>query len=247
MKIAVISDIHGNMDAVKAVMEDIKKEKCDKIFVLGDYAMAGPEPKKTIKYFMEKQKDKNVEMIQGNTDAMIAGYSAELFNVLEKKAPVMACALQDDVKHLTAGEKKFLEKLPAQKQIDIEGVSFLLVHGSPRKNNEDILADTPIEDIEKMVKKVKAQVVLCGHTHVPCGFQTKSKKTVVNVGSIGRPFTPEAKACYLIIDVIDGKCIFQHKFIEYGNKKASDKMKKRKFTGAELLADTLLNPEKRHF
>ena len=87
MKIAVISDIHGNMDAVKAVMEDIKKEKCDKIFVLGDYAMAGPEPKKTIKYFMEKQKDKNVEMIQGNTDAMIAGYSAELFNVLEKKAP----------------------------------------------------------------------------------------------------------------------------------------------------------------
>lgn len=247
MRIAVISDIHGNMDAVKAVMEDIKKEKCDKLFVLGDYAMAGPEPKKTIKYFMDKQKDKNVEMIQGNTDAMIAGYSNELFSVLEKKAPVMACALQDDVKHLTSGEKQFLEKLPAQKQVDIEGVSFLLVHGSPRKNNEDILADTPLEDIEKMVKKVKAQVVLCGHTHVPCGFQTKSKKTVVNVGSIGRPFTPEAKACYLIIDVIDGKCIFQHKFVKYGNKKASDKMKKRKFSGAELLADTLLNPEKRHF
>ena len=247
MRIAVISDIHGNMDAVKAVMEDIKKENCDKLFVLGDYAMAGPEPQKTIEYFMDKQKDKNVEMIQGNTDVMIAKYSTELFEQLKEKAPVMANALQDDIKYLTSDEKLFLENLPAQKQVSIEGVSFLLVHGSPRKNNEDILANTPPEEIEKMVSNVKAQVVLCGHTHVPCGFQTKNKKTIVNAGSIGRPFTPEAKSCYLIIDVIDGKCIFQHKFIEYGNQKASDKMKKRKFAGAELLAETLLNPEKRHF
>ena len=247
MRIAVISDIHGNMDAVKAVMDDIKKEKCEKLFVLGDYAMAGPEPKKTVKYFMEKENDSDVEMIQGNTDMMIASYSSDLFNMLEKKAPVMASALQYDVKHLTSGEKLFLKNLPEQKQVDVEGVSFLLVHGSPRKNNEDILADTPITEVEKMVKKVKAQVVLCGHTHVPCGFQTKSKKTIVNVGSVGRPFTPDAKACYLIIDVIDGRCIFQHKFIEYGNKKASEKMKKRHFSGAELLAETLLNPSKRHF
>lgn len=247
MRIAVISDIHGNMDAVEAVMDDIKKENCEKLFVLGDYVMAGPEPKKTIKYFMEKEDDSNVEMIQGNTDMMIASFSEDLLSTLEKKAPVMASALQDDVKHLTLNEKTFLKNLPAQKQVDVDGVSFLLVHGSPRKNNEDILADTPINEVEKMVKKVGAQVVLCGHTHVPCGFQTKSRKTIVNVGSIGRPFTPEAKACYLIIDVIDGKCIFQHKFVEYGNKKASEKLKKRKFTGAELLADTLLNPAKRHF
>ena len=44
MKIAVISDIHGNLEALEAVMESIKKERCDKIFALGDYAMAGPEP-----------------------------------------------------------------------------------------------------------------------------------------------------------------------------------------------------------
>ena len=44
MKIAVISDIHGNMEAIDAVMKDIEEQKCDKIFVLGYYAMAGPEP-----------------------------------------------------------------------------------------------------------------------------------------------------------------------------------------------------------
>lgn len=247
MRIAVISDIHGNMEAVEAVMDDIKKSGCEKLFVLGDYAMAGPEPKRTIKYFMDKANDSNVQMIQGNTDLMIADYTNDLFETLKEKAPVMASALQDDVKQITPEEKLFLKNLPAQKQVDIEGVSFLLVHGSPRKNNEDILPDTPMENIEKMMEKVDAQVVLCGHTHIPCGFQTQSGKTVVNAGSIGRPFTTEAKSCYLIIDVIDGKCVFEHRSTEYDNKKASDKMKKRNFVGCELLADTLLNPEKRHF
>ena len=57
MKIAVISDIHGNIEALEAVLEDIKQEKCDKIFAHGDYAMAGPEPWKTIEFFMQKEKD----------------------------------------------------------------------------------------------------------------------------------------------------------------------------------------------
>ena len=247
MRIAGISDIHGNMEAVNAVMDDIEKSNCEKLFVLGDYAMAGPEPNDTIMYFMEKANDTNTEMIQGNTDLMIATYSESLYNSLKEKAPVMSSALQDDVKNISESEKLFLKNLPAQKGVNIDGVSFLLVHGSPRKNNEDILADTPLENIEKMVENVNEQVILCGHTHIPCGFQTKNKKTIVNVGSIGRPFTPEAKSCYLIIDVIDGKCVFQHKFVKYDNKKASEKLKKRAFNGAELLAETLINPTKRHF
>ena len=67
------------------------------------------------------------------------------------------------------------------------------MHGSPRKNNEDILPDTPMKELEKMLINVEANVVLCGHTHLPCGFQTPNKKTVVNVGSVGRPFTSEPK------------------------------------------------------
>lgn len=247
MKIAVISDIHGNMEAVNAVMTDIEKEKCDKLFVLGDFAMAGPEPKKTIDYFIEKDAEQNLEMIKGNTDLMIVEYNQLLLDKLMRQAPIMANALQDDVKQLGIEEKLFLKNLPEQKEIELEGVSFLLVHGSPRKNNEDILAETPMEEIEKMLKKVNAQVVLCGHTHIPCGFQTPSKKTVINVGSIGRPFTPEAKSCYLIITVNDGKCVFEHKFVEYDNKKASDKLNARKFTGANKLAETLINPQQRHF
>ena len=58
MKIAVISDIHGNMEALNAVMNDIEEQDCEKIFVLGDYAMAGPEPKKVVDWFFNRQFDK---------------------------------------------------------------------------------------------------------------------------------------------------------------------------------------------
>lgn len=247
MKIAVISDIHGNMEAINAVFEDIKHQNCERIFVLGDYAMAGPEPNKAIDYFIEKLSDNKFSMIQGNTDYMISNFTEEIYNDIKNGAPVMAEALRNDVELLNSTQKSFLKNLPAQLEIEIEGIRFLLVHGSPRKNNENILPDTPLTELEEIINGVKAEIILCGHTHIPCGFQTESKKTVVNVGSIGRPFTPEPKSCYLKINIINGECLFEHRFVEYDNKTASEKLLLRDFTGKEKLAKTLISPKERHF
>jgi len=247
MKIAVISDIHGNLEAINAVFNDIKANNCQKVFVLGDYAMAGPEPDKAIDFFIEKSSDENFFMIQGNTDFMISNFTDELFENIKSGAPVMAEALKNDVSILNNSQKTFLKNLPAQKEIEFEGVKFLLVHGSPRKNNENILPETPLAELEEMIKGVEADVILCGHTHMPCGFQTESKKTVVNVGSIGRPFTPEPKSCYLVINVSNGECLFEHRFVSYDNKLASEKLLKRNFEGKEKLAQTLISPKERHF
>lgn len=247
MKIAVISDIHGNMEALEAVENDIKEKGCDKVFVLGDYAMAGPEPKEVVQHFIKLSNNPNYKMIQGNTDLMIADYNEELYSFLKSKAPVMAEALKNDAELLDFVEKRFLKSLPIQLEVSAGGVKFLLVHGSPRKNNEDILPDMPLEQVESMLENVEASVVLCGHTHIPCGFQTRKKQTVVNVGSIGRPFTPKPESCYLVITVDEGKCVFEHQFVKYNNERASEKLAKRNFAGSEKLAATLLNPKERHF
>ena len=247
MKIAVISDIHGNLTALDAVLEDIDTQGCEKVFVLGDYAMAGPRPSETVNWFMKKLGDTNFKMIQGNTDLMIADYSDELYENVKSKAPIMAEALKEDAKLLNIIQKDFLESLPIQLQVEEEGVTFLLVHGSPRKNNEDILPETSLAEVEKMLENVDANVVLCGHTHLPCGFQTSKKQTVVNVGSVGRPFTPEPKSCYLKITVENGECLFEHRFVDYDKETASEILRKRTFKGSEKLADMLLNPTVRHF
>ncbi len=247
MKIAVLSDIHGNMEALRAVEQDITEKGCDKIFVLGDYAMAGPEPCEAVDFFMSKAGNEKYVMIQGNTDLMLASYSEELYNELKTKAPVMAEAMKQDVLELNPFEITFLKTLPIQYELECEGVKFLLVHGSPRRNNEDILPDLNLDEVEEMLVNVDADVILCGHTHIPCGFQTKNKKTVVNAGSVGRPFTENPQSCYLIITIKDGSCVFEHQFVDYDNKTAAKKLGKRKFEGSEKLANTLLNPKERHF
>lgn len=247
MKIAVISDIHGNMQALEAVLSDIEKNGCEKVFCLGDYAMAGPEPQKVLEWIFNNQFDSKFTMIQGNTDLMLINFNQELYDSLKEKAPVMAEALRKDSTLLNFLHKDFLKTLPEQKEEVIDGVKILLVHGSPRRNNEDILPDTPLSEIEKMLEHVDANIVVCGHTHIPCGFQTTSKKTVINVGSVGRPFTPNPQASYLIITINDGKYLFEHRFVKYDNLKAAEILKKRGFVGSEKLAQTLINPELRHF
>ena len=247
MKIAILSDIHGNMIALNAVMDDIAKNGCEKTFFLGDYALAGPEPSPTVDYCMHLTSYENIEMIQGNTDKMIAEYSDELYNhVSESGAPIMANALKEDASILTDKQIEFLKTLPPYKLLEIEGVKILLVHGSPRRNNEDILPTTPPEEVNEMVKDSEATIILCGHTHIPCGFQTISKKTVINVGSVGRPFTDNAKSCYLILDINDGKYTIEHKFVRYDNQKAAEILSKRTFEGADKLAKVLINPTERH-
>ena len=150
MKIAVISDIHGNMQALNAVMENIEAQGCDKIFILGDYAMAGPQPKKAIQFFMDKLNNNKYKMIQGNTDLMLAKYSDDLYDMLQDSAPIMAEALKFDANELDNLEKAFLLTLPEKLEVKEGGVKFLLVHGSPRKNNEDILPDIRLDKVEEL-------------------------------------------------------------------------------------------------
>ena len=98
-------------------------------------------------------------------------------------------------------EKNFLADLPGEKEIELFGIKILLVHGSPRKNNENIYPNLPIGQVEEMIKDTDANIIFCGHTHMPCGYQTNTNQTVVNVGSIGRPFSEKPDSCYAILEI----------------------------------------------
>lgn len=246
MKIAIISDIHGNMQALEAVLADIKNENCDKIFCLGDLAMAGPEPLKTVALIKELFSKGNFELIQGNTDAMIGEGSLEIINKVKAAFPVMGNALEDDIKIIPPDLRDFLKNLPPQRELEIEGVKVLLVHGSPRRNDENIMPDLPLDKIEEMLEGTDADLIFCGHTHIPCGYQTTKKQTVVNVGSVGRPFTPRPQACYAITEFSDNSFEVKHKFVSYDNVKASEILAKRNFKDSEKLSKTLIKPESRH-
>lgn len=242
MKFAVLSDIHGNMFALRAVLADIEKKNVDRILCLGDLAMAGPEPNKVIDFV----KTQDWTVIQGNTDEMIANFSEELFDKLHKDAPIMANALKQDVEDISDENISYLKNLPINKCIDVEGIKILLTHGSPRRNNENIYPNMDIKIIEDIVQDADADLIFCGHTHIPCGYQTNSKITIINDGSVGRPFTEKPDACYVLADVKNGQFEIEHRTLDYDRESAMAILEKRPFEGAEKLAKMLIYPETRH-
>lgn len=236
MKIAVISDIHGNKLALDNVLDDIKQRGANKIFCLGDIAMGGYDPCYTINKLFELKKElkDDFKIIQGNTDKLIVDFSENLFNEMNVKNPLMAGALNLDVKVISDNEKKLLNNLKKEEIVDIKGIKIHLVHGSPRRQDENIFPDMEIEKVEEMVEKSPAEIILCGHTHIPCGYSLNSGKTVVNAGSVGRSMTKDKMPVYLLITIdSNGQYLFEHIKVKYDNKYVSELIKKRDFIKSE--------------
>ena len=239
MKIAVISDIHANPLAFDEVMKDINNFNPDKIFCLGDLFLAGYDPNyigEKIFELKEKYKE-NFEIIQGNTDKMIAFCSDEIIKKTIEVFPCMGYSLQDDVKITNKKYIDFIRDLPEKKSLEINGIKIELVHGSPRNQSENIFPSLDINEVEKMVEDSNADLILCGHTHIPCGYSLNSGKTVINAGSVGRSATGDKMPVYLQLTIDrEGKFFVEHRVVKYDNIKARDNILNRKLKHIEDLA-----------
>lgn len=234
MKIAVISDIHANTLALEAVLKQINSLGADKIFCLGDILMAGYDPNGTAKIILGLD---NLEIIQGNTDKMVAYFSQELLEKAKSKFPCMGYALEDDLKIIDEKYKDFVRNLPENRYIEINGLKIQLVHGSPRQQDENIYPNLALDDVEKMVENSNADLILCGHTHIPCGYSLNSGKTVVNVGSVGRSMTEDKMPYWAMLEINDnGTFQIEHKSVKYDNVKVSELIKNRNFKHSDDLA-----------
>lgn len=251
MKIAIISDIHGNKLAFDEVLKDIKENECDKIFCLGDIAMAGYDPNYTIEKCIELQSrlGLNFEIIQGNTDKLLSSYSDITFEKVKSKSSPMAHALISDKTLIKKENLEYLKKLPESKMVTVvykkRSLRIQLVHGSPRRQDENITPFLTMDEVENIVERSYADIIFCGHTHIPCGYMLNSGKQVVNVGSVGRSMIPSKIPVYAILKINDnGTFEIEHKFISYDNVKVSKLIAKRGFPEADKLAKMFLEEEK---
>jgi len=239
MKVAVISDIHANLCALNSVLEDIKLFNPDKIFCLGDLILGGYNPNGVLKVIF-KLKEKygdDFQIIQGNTDNMVANCNPQLLEKTKEFYPCMGYSLEEDVKITKPEYIEFVKYLPENKIINLNNLSVHLVHGSPRNQNENIAPGLLIDEVEQMVSNSSAELILCGHTHKPCGYALESSKTVINVGSVGRPLCEDKRACYLQLTIdSNGQFFTEHKFIEYDRKMVSNHILSRGLKFGEELA-----------
>ena len=121
----------------------------------------------------------------------------------------------------TADNKRFLRQLTDQIPLQLGGLRIRLVHGSPRKINEYLYENRPDATMERLLDLAEADVLVCGHTHIPYHRILPSGRHVVNAGSVGKPKDGNPQACYVVLEVNDRDLTVNFKRVPYDIERAA--------------------------
>ncbi len=215
MRYAILADIHGNLEALTAVLGDIEQQGgADELWCLGDIVGYGPEPSACIEMLKHCQH----VGVAGNHDlAAIGKLDASFFN------PLAAAAIAWTTRQLSAADNHYLERLP----LTLEKGDFLLVHGGPAEPALEYIMSTSIAN--RNLAFFSNRYCLVGHTHAPAIFKEEEDGTcvsgrftpavglvlgqnrmIINPGAVGQPRDGDPRAAYAIYDT-EGRIIRQHR------------------------------------
>lgn len=210
MRIAIISDIHGNFVALKAALSDIKRREANRIVCLGDVGAIGPQPIEVIEHLRSIR----CPSVMGNTDETLAkDLPGELgAGIPEEERKRLEALDLWTRKKLTKLHRHYLSTFKLIFEVHLgPHQSLLCYHGSPSSNTEGILPTVPDEELARRLEGHKANVFAGGHTHTQM-FKRFLSSLVINPGSIGLPFQIESSgrmrnppmAEYAIVSSFDG-------------------------------------------
>jgi len=197
MKIAVISDIHGNYDALVEVLKKAKQEGVAHLLVLGDIVGYYYHPEKILKTLSEWSFD----MIKGNHEYILEDLIAD---------PSLGASIRlkygsghkEAIDKLSPQQLDFLRDLPETKSVQFEGISFLMSHGSPWSNDFYIYPDCDGATVKKC-DSMAHDFVLIGHSHYAFAFKNDNS-ILINPGSVGQSRQTGGKASWCIINIDNG-------------------------------------------
>jgi putative phosphoesterase len=199
-RIAIFSDVHSNLHALKAVLADIDRQQAGRVYCLGDLVGYGAYPNEVI----ETIRSRGIPTIMGNYDDGVGNDKDDC-----------GCAYTDpemrrlgDIslmwtrQHVSSDNKAFLRSLLPNIRLQIEGQRLLLVHGSPRRINEYLYEDREQSGLQRIARGADADVLVFGHTHLPYAKMVDGV-LFVNDGSVGKPKDGDLRAAYAMLEVAE--------------------------------------------
>ncbi len=180
MRIAIISDIHGNLVSLEAVLADIESKQVDELICLGDVATLGPQPIEVVNRMMEL----DCQFIKGN-------HETDLLDIDDMKrrgkvVPIVMDTVQWCREQLSDQHLQFLDSFRPTLERNFDDVTALFFHGSPQANTDIILAKTPPDELDTVLNGHHATLFVGGHTHIPL-FRRHHDMLIMNPGSVGEP------------------------------------------------------------
>lgn len=220
MKIAIISDIHSNITALEAVIQDIKSQGCDTVHCLGDILGYGPHPLECLQMVLQF---KGV-VLQGNHEDCVVNpeLSLELNRFAREGVDFSRSKLNKEI-------IDSIGKLPFIKEFDKTELNLVLCHGSFTEPQQWNYIDSPFKTKEQL-KVTSRQICMIGHTHTPFVFDSKTGlhkfipdnlelkenyKYMINVGSVGQPRDGDCRSSYGILNIEGGITKFDLRRVFY--------------------------------
>ena len=203
MKLALLANIHGNGEALRAVLADLDEHTsaslsasggADRLLVLGDIVLLGPDPGEVVALLMAR----DAIGVYGNTDRFLLTTDWSRFepHSEEDEADRALCLWM--LERLDERAEIWLRGLPFQRELELGGQRLLLVHGSPRSDRDVVTADMPDDDVREMISGARADLILSGHTHEPLD-RTVDDVRLINPGAVGYPQGKEGTARYALL------------------------------------------------
>ena len=198
MKIAFFSDIHANLHAFKAMLEDLDSQKPDTAYCLGDLVGYHIYPNEVIGEIRRR----GIATLKGNHDEKVDDIITKLESLNETDEKYAYHLISED-------NRDYLKKLPTLINIGLkfEEATFkiALAHGSTRRIDEYILIDTDENYVLELLDEADADILIVGHSHKPYHriIQTVQGvfKHVINLGSVGKPKDGDLRGCYALLTI----------------------------------------------
>ncbi len=194
MRLAVLSDVHGNLPALQAVLAAIDADAPDAIWCAGDFVGYGPWPDECVQHIRAR----GIAAIRGNYDEKTLAFPRKADKWARTKDPRKFRAFGHAYENLSPASRAYLASLPDERRETLEGRRVLMVHAAPDSAKHGIDVRTPAERLEAIAGAAGADIVITGHTHRP--FVARAGGTLfVNAGSAGRPGDGDPRAAYALL------------------------------------------------
>ncbi|MCR8630978.1 metallophosphoesterase family protein [Paenibacillus radicis (ex Xue et al. 2023)] len=236
MKIAFISDIHGNAHALEKVLIDINKKNVDKMYVMGDLCYRGPEPKRSI----ELIRSLNADVIKGNADEWVVR-GVQKGEVADSALEMMNRERDWTVSKLDPTDIDYLSKLPTEINVTIEGLPLHLFHATPDSLFDIVPPDADNETVSSRLMSSKdAQMYIYAHIHKPY-IRYINGKVIMNTGSVGLPFDSTAMASYATLEITEGAITTAIERVSFDIEEVVRQYEASSYPNAEMMTRVLRN------